>query len=62
MNNPTDEQLRREVKFYRDTLEGICADTRNTRAKRLASSALTFWDSMKKVKAARIEKGQGPTR
>lgn len=36
--------------FYRKTLEQICEDKRNTRAKRLASSALTFWDEMQKAK------------
>jgi len=38
--------------FYRKILEQICDDTRNTRAKRLAASALTFWDQMRKAKGA----------
>ena len=41
---------KREAAFYRKTLEQVCDDTRNTRAKRLASSALTFWDQMQKAK------------
>jgi hypothetical protein len=36
-----------EAKFYRKTLEQICGDARNTRARRLATSALIFWDSMR---------------
>lgn len=41
---------KREAAFYRKTLMQICDDTRNTRAKRLAISALTFWDQTQKAK------------
>jgi hypothetical protein len=44
------ESLRREKDFYRDLLKQICDDPRNTRAKRLAKSGLTFWDAMQKEK------------
>lgn len=33
--------------FYRELLEQIAADPRRTRARRLAESGLTFWDSMR---------------
>lgn len=39
--------IRREAKFYRDQLELIAADSRRTRAQRLAFSALTFWDTLR---------------
>lgn len=45
--------VKRESAFYRTTLEQICEDTRNTRAKRLARSALTFWDACKEEAAKR---------
>lgn len=35
-----------EAKFYRKLLQQIAEDKRNTRAKRLASSGLTFWDQL----------------
>lgn len=38
---------RQAAKFYRDTLETIAGDLRKTRGRRLAESALMFWDSMK---------------
>ena len=40
------EAVKREAKFYREQLELICQDSRKTRARRLAESALAFWDSM----------------
>lgn len=39
---------KRESVFYRETLEQITQDPRKTRARRLAESALMFWDSMQK--------------
>lgn len=38
-----------EAVFYRKVLEQISQDKRNTRAKSLANSALTFWDEMEKI-------------
>lgn len=38
----------REAAFYRQQLELICKDKRKTRARRLAESALMFWDQMQK--------------
>jgi len=42
-------QLRRkerEARFYREILERIATDRRNTMARRLASSGLAFWDQL----------------
>lgn len=39
---------KREAKFYREQLELICRDPRRTRARRLAESALAFWDQMRR--------------
>lgn len=47
-------QIDTEAEFYRDLLEQICQDTRNTRAKRLAESGLLFWDQMKKERESVI--------
>jgi uncharacterized protein YbaR (Trm112 family) len=44
---------KREAAFYREQLELICKDHRRTRARRLAESALTFWDSLKAEAAKR---------
>lgn len=38
---------RQAAKFYRDNLETIAGDPRKTRGRRLAESALMFWDSMR---------------
>lgn len=38
--------VERESAFYREQLELICQDPRKTRARRLAESALMFWDQM----------------
>lgn len=48
---------KREAAFYRQQLELICQDPRRTRARRLAESALTFWDSMQQ-EAAKRESGK----
>jgi hypothetical protein len=45
--------VKREARFYREQLELICKDSRKTRARRLAESALTFWDSLKAEAAKR---------
>jgi len=37
---------KREAAFYRQTLEQIAQDKRRTRGRRLAESALTFWDAI----------------
>jgi len=47
--------VERESRFYREQLELICKDSRKTRARRLAESALTFWDSLKAEAAKRKE-------
>lgn len=45
---PLDTALRieREKAFYRDLLEQVASDTKKTKARRLAESGLTFWDSL----------------
>jgi len=45
--------VKREARFYREQLELICKESRKTRARRLAESALTFWDSLKAEAAKR---------
>jgi hypothetical protein len=45
------KELETDSKFYRGTLQQIAADTRHTRAQRLASSALRFIDAMKEEAA-----------
>lgn len=42
------KKTKAEAQFYREQLEMIAADARKTRGRRLAESALTFWDAMKK--------------
>lgn len=44
-----------EAQFYRKQLELIAEDKRKTRARRLAESALTFWDQMQKEKVKTIQ-------
>lgn len=38
--------VKMEARFYRNQLELIRQDSRRTRARRLAESALIFWDAM----------------
>jgi hypothetical protein len=43
----------RDAAFYRKTLEQICDDERKTRGRRIAETALMFWDRIKKEAAER---------
>ena len=43
----------RDAAFYRKTLEQICDDERKTRGRRIADTALMFWDRIKKEAAER---------
>jgi len=40
------KSARREAAFYREQLQLIADGRRNTRERRLAKSALTFWDEI----------------
>lgn len=40
--------------FYREQLEVIASDRRKTRGQRLASSALSFWDSMRQEQKKQV--------
>ena len=44
---------KRDAAFYRKTLEQICEDERKTRGRRIAETALMFWDRIKEEAAER---------
>ena len=44
---------KRDAAFYRKTLEQICEDERKTRGRRIAETALMFWDRIKAEAAER---------
>ena len=52
------EDAKRSAAFYRKTLEQIASGRRRTLERRLAESALTFWDALK-AEAASYEADRG---
>lgn len=56
-----DVAAKRAAAFYREQLELICKDSRKTRARRLAESALMFWDQLQ-LEAAKREKAANAER